>query len=59
MTPLLSVKQNYIMKTNIKLEKTNKLIKNTLFANQKDYYIIGISGGIDSLVALKILINKK
>lgn len=57
MTPLLSVKQNYIMKTNIKLEKTNKLIKNTLFANQKDYYIIGISGGIDSLVALKILIN--
>lgn len=45
------------MKTNIKLEKINELIKNTLFNNHKDFYVIGISGGIDSLVALKFLIN--
>lgn len=45
------------MKTNEKLEKINEIIRLSLSNNNKDCYVIGVSGGIDSLVALKLLID--
>lgn len=44
------------MKNN-KLTLNNKLIKKTFLKSKKDYLIIGISGGIDSAVCLKLLIK--
>lgn len=48
------------MKNNLEsvLQQVNHNLKNTLELSHKNYYIIGISGGIDSCLALKLLIEQ-
>ncbi|MDE5617485.1 MAG: NAD(+) synthase [Ureaplasma sp.] len=45
------------MKINEKVKIVDEIIKNNILTNHKDCYVIGISGGIDSLVTLQILIK--